>query len=206
MTKKLSHGLCKAALRVAEDDEAGRSRRLDFLARAIDLLWAAHDLSESGANSKGYEATAEALVDGWFRTGDLGVRDEEGFISIVDRTKDLIISGGYNVYPKEVERVIDVPGPLVLEWCGYLHALHLRRRKTWGATGRPTPCSVDAGRNAVKALVTTPDQSCAEGWASNAQGGRPCARRDLLPGGSRAPVDVFGVSWRGVGARPNGGG
>lgn len=52
------------------------------------------------------EATAEALVEGWFRTGDLGVRDAEGFISIVDRTKDLIIRGGFNVYPREVEEVI----------------------------------------------------------------------------------------------------
>ncbi|MEV6298215.1 long-chain fatty acid--CoA ligase [Actinoplanes sp. NPDC051861] len=52
------------------------------------------------------EATAEALVDGWFRTGDLGVRDEQGFIRIVDRTKDLIIRGGFNVYPREVEEVI----------------------------------------------------------------------------------------------------
>ncbi|WP_430780861.1 long-chain-fatty-acid--CoA ligase [Actinoplanes sp. G11-F43] len=52
------------------------------------------------------EATAEAIVDGWFRTGDLGVRDEKGFISIVDRTKDLIIRGGFNVYPREVEEVL----------------------------------------------------------------------------------------------------
>lgn len=52
------------------------------------------------------EATAEALVDGWFRSGDLGVRDEQGFISIVDRTKDLIIRGGFNVYPREVEEVL----------------------------------------------------------------------------------------------------
>ncbi|GLW29633.1 long-chain-fatty-acid--CoA ligase [Actinoplanes regularis] len=52
------------------------------------------------------EATAEAIVDGWFRTGDLGVKDDEGFISIVDRTKDLIIRGGFNVYPREVEEVL----------------------------------------------------------------------------------------------------
>jgi len=51
-------------------------------------------------------ATAEAIVDGWFRTGDIGRRDDEGFISIVDRTKDLIIRGGFNVYPREVEEVL----------------------------------------------------------------------------------------------------
>lgn len=54
------------------------------------------------------EKTAEELrEDGWFITGDLGVRDGDGYISIVGRSKDLIISGGFNVYPKEVEAVID---------------------------------------------------------------------------------------------------
>ncbi|MFE6632356.1 long-chain fatty acid--CoA ligase [Streptomyces rochei] len=52
------------------------------------------------------EATAEALVDGWFRTGDLGTKDEEGFLRIVDRKKDVVIRGGYNVYPREVEEVL----------------------------------------------------------------------------------------------------
>nr|WP_205861641.1 long-chain fatty acid--CoA ligase [Planosporangium flavigriseum] len=52
------------------------------------------------------EATEQALVDGWFRTGDLGTKDDDGFISIVDRKKDLVIRGGFNVYPREVEEVI----------------------------------------------------------------------------------------------------
>jgi len=57
------------------------------------------------------EATAAAVVDGWFRTGDLGRRDADGFISIVDRTKDLIIRGGFNVYPREVEdALLRMPG------------------------------------------------------------------------------------------------
>jgi long-chain acyl-CoA synthetase len=51
-------------------------------------------------------ATAEVVVDGWFRTGDIGRKDEQGFISIVDRKKDLIIRGGFNVYPREVEEVL----------------------------------------------------------------------------------------------------
>jgi len=46
-------------------------------------------------------------ADGWFRTGDVGVLDRDGYLSIVGRAKDLIITGGYNVYPKEVELVID---------------------------------------------------------------------------------------------------
>ncbi|MGW2015232.1 long-chain-fatty-acid--CoA ligase [Streptomyces sp. NPDC001927] len=60
------------------------------------------------------EATAAAVVDGWFRTGDLGVRDEEGFLSIVDRKKDLVIRGGFNIYPREVEEVL-VRHPAVSE-------------------------------------------------------------------------------------------
>ncbi|UYM03603.1 long-chain-fatty-acid--CoA ligase [Solicola gregarius] len=51
-------------------------------------------------------ATAQAMVDGWFRTGDIGRKDADGFISIVDRKKDLIIRGGFNVYPREVEEVL----------------------------------------------------------------------------------------------------
>ncbi len=59
---------------------------------------------------KGYynrpEATAEVMRDGWFRSGDLGRRDEDGFYYIVDRSKDMIIRGGYNVYPREIEEVL----------------------------------------------------------------------------------------------------
>ncbi|MEU7321952.1 AMP-binding protein [Streptomyces griseoviridis] len=52
------------------------------------------------------EATAATLVDGWLRTGDIGVRDPDGLLRVVDRKKELIIRGGYNVYPREVEEVL----------------------------------------------------------------------------------------------------
>jgi long-chain acyl-CoA synthetase len=52
------------------------------------------------------EATEEVLQDGWLKTGDLGTEDADGDIRIVDRKKDLIIRGGYNVYPREVEEVL----------------------------------------------------------------------------------------------------
>ena len=52
------------------------------------------------------EATAEAVQDGWFRTGDLARVDEDGSWYIVDRKKDLILRGGYNVYPREIEEVL----------------------------------------------------------------------------------------------------
>ena len=59
---------------------------------------------------KGYykrpEATAEAFRNGWFHTGDIGVMDDEGYLSIVDRKKDMILRGGYNIYPRELEEVI----------------------------------------------------------------------------------------------------
>ena len=51
-------------------------------------------------------ATAETLVDGWVTVGDLAVRDGDGFLSIVDRKKDMIVTGGLNVYPREIEDVI----------------------------------------------------------------------------------------------------
>jgi acyl-CoA synthetase (AMP-forming)/AMP-acid ligase II len=59
---------------------------------------------------KGYykndEATRESRAHGWHHTGDIGVRDDDGYIYIVDRKKDMIITGGFNVYPSEVERVL----------------------------------------------------------------------------------------------------
>ena len=59
---------------------------------------------------KGYlnkpEATAAAIVDGWFRTGDLGTKDADGYVTIVDRKKDMVIRGGYNIYPREVEECL----------------------------------------------------------------------------------------------------
>jgi long-chain acyl-CoA synthetase len=59
---------------------------------------------------KGYwhrpEDTAKAIPDGWFRTGDMGRVDADGYYEIVDRKKDMIIRGGYNVYPREIEEVL----------------------------------------------------------------------------------------------------
>ncbi|MFF9625117.1 long-chain fatty acid--CoA ligase [Streptomyces griseosporeus] len=69
------------------------------------------ELAVRGPNlMKGYwnlpEATAAAIPDGWLRTGDLARRDEDGYLYIVDRKKDLVIRGGYNVYPREIEEVL----------------------------------------------------------------------------------------------------
>ncbi len=83
---------------------------------------------------KGYwkmpEATAEALRGGWYHTGDMGVMDEEGYIFIVDRKSDMIISGGFNIYPREIENIL-AGHPAVLETAvvGVPH-------EVWGETPR----------------------------------------------------------------------
>jgi long-chain acyl-CoA synthetase len=79
--------------------------------RLIDEKDGVGELCVRGHNvMKGYwgrpEATAETLVEGWLRTGDLATVDEDGYYYIVDRKKDLIIRGGYNVYPREIEEVL----------------------------------------------------------------------------------------------------
>jgi long-chain acyl-CoA synthetase len=79
--------------------------------KRIDAVDEVGEIAIRGHNvMKGYynrpEATAEVMRDGWFRTGDLARRDADGFYYIVDRAKDMIIRGGFNVYPREVEEVL----------------------------------------------------------------------------------------------------
>lgn len=74
------------------------------------------------------DATASAFADGWYRTGDLGTIDEDGFVRIVDRRSDLIVSGGMNIYPSELERVIsELPGVAEVVVIGTPH-------ERWGRT------------------------------------------------------------------------
>lgn len=76
------------------------------------------------------DATAEAFSDGWFRTGDAAYRDADGYVFIVDRLKDMFISGGENVYPVEVENVIAAaPGVSAVAVIGVTDP-------TWGEVGR----------------------------------------------------------------------
>ncbi|MEU7826263.1 long-chain fatty acid--CoA ligase [Catellatospora sp. NPDC049133] len=85
--------------------------------RLIDPNWNEVPQGESGEIAirghnvmKGYhcrpDATAEVLRAGWFRTGDVARRDEDGYYFIVDRAKDMIVRGGFNVYPREIEEII----------------------------------------------------------------------------------------------------
>ena len=78
---------------------------------------------------KGYynrpEATDWAIKDGWFRSGDLARKDEDGFYYIVDRSKDMIIRGGFNVYPREIEEVLmEHPAVSLVAVIGVPHESH----------------------------------------------------------------------------------
>ncbi len=78
---------------------------------------------------KGYwqnpSATADAIRNGWFHSGDLATRDDDGFFTIVDRKKDMIIRNGFNVYPREVEEVIYThPDVVEVAVVGFPHAEH----------------------------------------------------------------------------------
>ena len=69
-----------------------------------ELLYRGHNVMKGYHNRP--EASAETIRDGWLYSGDIAVKDEDGFYFIVDRTKDLIIRGGMNVYPREVEEAM----------------------------------------------------------------------------------------------------
>ena len=109
------------------------------------------------------EATAAAIRDGWFHTGDIGHRDEDGYLFVVDRKKDVIISGGENVYPKDVEDVL-YTHPAVVEAAvigtpgrALGRARHRRRRRR-ASRSRPRSCSNTA---ATSSRATNARARCA---------------------------------------------
>jgi fatty-acyl-CoA synthase len=98
---------------------------------------------------KGYherpDLDAETLIDGWLHTGDIAIQDDEGYLYLVDRKKDMIVSGGFNVFPSEVERILtDDPSVAAAAVIGVPHAV-------WGeavkalVVARPG-CTVDPDR------------------------------------------------------------
>ncbi len=121
---------CAAAISTMKDEEAltkiagvgkvvpgGTLRVVDE--KGVDVkIGEVGEIIYKGPNvMKGYyknpDATAKALEGGWYHTGDLGVFDEDGILKIVDRAKDMLIRGGENVYPAEVERVLfEIPAAL----------------------------------------------------------------------------------------------
>jgi long-chain acyl-CoA synthetase len=107
---------------------------------------------------KGYwrrpDATADAIRDGWFHTGDVARRDEDGFYFIVDRKKDMIIRGGYNVYPREIEEVLyEHPAVLHAAVVGIPHPVHGEEVGAAVELHAGSDVSPDELRNYVKARV-----------------------------------------------------
>ena len=96
-----SCGLARTGVEVKIVDEADR----DLPAGEVGEIVTRSDCVMAGY-WKNPEATREALRGGWLHTGDLGSLDAEGFLTIRDRSKDLIISGGANIYPREIEEVL----------------------------------------------------------------------------------------------------
>lgn len=104
---------------------------------------------------KGYyntpEATIETLRDGWIYTGDIGRFDEDGFLWIIDRKKDVMITGGINVYPKEIEQLLE-RHPAIAEVA---------------VVGLPHP---EWGETVTAYLVLRPDVDANRDWLAEVRG------------------------------------
>ena len=99
--------------------------RIELLPRGElgEIVVRGHNLMKGYLNLP--EADAEAVVDGWFRTGDLGTKSDDDYITIVDRKKDMIVRNGYNVYPREVEEVLSThPAVAMVAVFGVAHETH----------------------------------------------------------------------------------
>nr|WP_244661783.1 AMP-binding protein [Mesorhizobium huakuii] len=111
-------------LRIVDDD--GR----DVAAGEAGEIWLSGPSITSGYWNRPEETARAFTADGWLRTGDIARRDEEGFVTLVDRRKDMFISGGENVYPVEIETVLlDHPGVAEAAVIGIADA-------RWGEVGR----------------------------------------------------------------------
>jgi long-chain acyl-CoA synthetase len=129
-----------------------RVRVADAQGQALQPGEAGEVLVQGDSVMAGYwrqpEATAQALRGGWLWTGDIGVLDEDGFLTLKDRSKDLLISGGSNIYPREVEEVLltapgvaeaAVVGAPDAEWGEVVVAFVVAQ-----AGARPSEASLDA--------------------------------------------------------------
>jgi len=119
---------------------------------SVGEFWVQSDQTMAGYWNKP-EATADAFVDGWLRTGDAGRMDEQGYLFLEDRVKDMVISGGENVYPAEVERVL-VEHPDVAE-VAVIGVSHEKWGETVHAVVVPMP---GAGQDAAALIAYTREQ------------------------------------------------
>ncbi|WP_067462249.1 class I adenylate-forming enzyme family protein [Nocardia amamiensis] len=99
----VGHSIWGVEVEIADPDEPQRITLLPT-GELGEVVIRGHNLFNGYSGNPA--ATAAAVVDGWFRTGDLGVKDADGYIRIVDRIKEMIIRGGYNVYPSEVDAAL----------------------------------------------------------------------------------------------------
>jgi acyl-CoA synthetase (AMP-forming)/AMP-acid ligase II len=161
---------------------------------------------------KGYwnrpDETAIALRDGWLYTGDLGTTDQDGFFTIVDRKKDMIISSGYNVYPRDVEEVL-YEHPAVLECCvaGIPDAYRGETVKAFvvlraGASPLPqrrwTPSVANAWRRSKCHACTSSATPCQRALSARFCVVSSSLRRNRLPRGIDNPRfqrDTPGADW-----------
>jgi long-chain acyl-CoA synthetase len=93
--------LPEVACRIVDVETGTKDRKLG---EAGEILLKGPQVTKEYYNNP--EATAEVIRDGWLSTGDIGYLDEDGYLFIVDRKKDVIIAGGYNIYPREVDEVL----------------------------------------------------------------------------------------------------
>lgn len=149
---------------VAVRDVEGRIRRSgrgELLIRSLASMKGYHDRTEQ---------TAEVIRDGWLHTGDLVELDEQGFVTVVGRTKDMIISGGLNIYPKEIEDVIHrIPG---VRECAVVGVPHER----FGETAVAVVVSDDPGFDPAEV-----DRACEAQLASYKRPREVIVRSEPLP-------------------------
>jgi acyl-CoA synthetase (AMP-forming)/AMP-acid ligase II len=108
--KKALAGRSELLKSCGRENAASQMRVVDQQGRVVADGELGEIVVKSTTNMMGYwrlpEQTAETLRDGWLYTGDIGYRDEEGYYFLMDRKKDVVVSGGENIYPNEVERVL----------------------------------------------------------------------------------------------------
>jgi acyl-CoA synthetase (AMP-forming)/AMP-acid ligase II len=117
------------------------------------------------------EATRERIVDGWVKTGDIGRLDDNGYLYMLDRADDMVISGGFNIYPAELENVI-AAHPAVLEV-----AVFGIPDARWGET----PCAVVCTKPGVLVSEKELIELCAERLGRYKRPGKVVVREEPLP-------------------------
>jgi long-chain acyl-CoA synthetase len=101
------------------------------------------------------EETAKTLVDGWLHTGDVGRLDEDGYLVLVDRAKDMIIRGGENIYPKEIETVVyQLPEIAEAAVVGRAHPVYGEEPVLFVSLNSGAPISTDTIREHIRVSLS----------------------------------------------------